>query len=184
MIRLFKNIIKVLFIKIMILKANAFTLYKIYAKYYGVTFGKNVRITGKHISFGGEPYLVEIGDNVTITPGVKFQTHDGGVGLFRKEYPGINVIEKIKVGNNVFIGEDVMIMYGVTIGDNVVIGARSLVTKNIPSNSVAVGTPARVIKTFDEYKANSLKKAIFIHETNSTKRKFEIISKLQKRKSF
>jgi len=170
--------LKTLWIKYQIYSHNAYSSYKIYEKYYGVKFGKNVRITGKKVSFGGEPYLVEIGDNVTITPGVKFQTHDGGVALFRKEHPGMNVYGKIKIGRNVFIGEDAMIMYGVSVGDNVVIGARSVVTKNIPSNSVAVGVPARVIKSLEEYKESSLKKAIYILEKDPSLREKEIISKL------
>lgn len=174
---------KYLLFKVKIFFANAYDLPQIYSEHYGVTFGKNVRITGKKVSFGGEPFLVEIGSNVTITPGVKFQTHDGGVGLFRKDFPGINVMGRIKVGDNVFIGEDVMIMYGVTIGNNVVIGARSVVTKNIPDNSVAVGIPARVIKSIDEYKKSSLEKGIYVFSNHSTSRQFEILQQIDKNES-
>jgi len=167
----YMKIIKHLWIKFQIYRHNAYTVFEIYSKYYDVKFGKNCRITGKKISFGGEPYLVEIGDNVTITPGVRFQTHDGGVALFRKELPGMNVYGRIKIGNNVFIGEDAMIMYGVTVGDNVVIGARSIVTKNVPSDCVVAGTPAKVIRTLEEYKTNSLKKAVFINNMNTLEKK-------------
>ena len=52
----------------------------------------------------------------------------------------------IKVGNNVWIGGNVVVFHGVTLGDNVVIGAGSLVNKNIPSNSVTVRNPCKVIK--------------------------------------
>ena len=55
------------------------------------------------------------------------------------------------VGNNVYIGNNVIILPGVTIGNNVVIGTGTVVSKDIPDNSVAVGVPARVIKTADEY---------------------------------
>jgi acetyltransferase-like isoleucine patch superfamily enzyme len=175
------RIIKSIFVKFLIYRANAYNVHKVFEKYYGVKIGANSRFTGKKISFGSEPYLIEIGNNVTITPGVKFQTHDGGVALFRKEYPGLNVFGRIKIGNNVFIGEDVMIMYGVTIGDNVVIGARSVVTKDIPSNSLAVGIPARVIKTLDEYMKSSLKKGITVQSSEIKERELEIISKLEKR---
>lgn len=150
----------------------------VFSELYGFKLGRNGRVTGKNISFGSESSLIEIGDDVTIIPGVKFQTHDGGVALFRKEQKGMNVFGKIKIGNNVFIGEDSMIMYGVSIGNNVVIGARSLVTKDIPDNSVAVGSSARVIKTLEEYKISSLKKSIHVYEKDLELRRNEIISKL------
>lgn len=170
--------IKRLLFKLRLYLANANTTGELFRKHYGIKIGENSRFTGKDVSFGSEPYLVDIGANVTITHGVRFQTHDGGVGLFRKEFPGINVFGKIKIGNNVFIGEEVMIMYGVTIGDNVVIGAKSLVTKDIPSNSVAVGVPARVIKSLEEYKQSSLLKAVFITSKTTLERKREILEKI------
>ena len=57
----------------------------------------------------------------------------------------------VSVGDNVFIGTGATILKGVTIGHNVIIGAKSVVTHDIPDNSVAVGTPARVIMSIDEY---------------------------------
>ncbi len=61
------------------------------------------------------------------------------------------MLGKVKIGNNVFIGAGSVVLPNVTIGNDVIIGAGSIVTKDIPSNSVAVGNPARVIKTFEEY---------------------------------
>jgi acetyltransferase-like isoleucine patch superfamily enzyme len=167
------------FFKFLVYKSDAFNVHKVFTKYLGVKIGNNSRFTGKKISFGSEPYLISIGDNVTITPGVKFQTHDGGVALFRKEFPGLNVYGKITIGNNVFIGEDAMVMYGVTIGDNVVIGARSVVTKDIPANSVAAGVPAKVIKSLDEYKKSSLLKGIQVVASKEPERSDEILKKLE-----
>ena len=60
-------------------------------------------------------------------------------------------IAPIVIGNNVYIGMGAYIMPGVHIGDNVIVGAGAIVTKDIPSNSVCAGIPARVIKTIDEY---------------------------------
>lgn len=150
---------------------------KIYRKYFGVKIGENVRFTGKP-SWGPESFLIEIGDNVTITQEVFFHTHDGGVGLFRKEYPGINVFGKIKIGNNVFIGARSMILPGISVGNNVVIGAGSIVTKDIPDNCVVAGVPARIIKNFDAYKEKILKEAIYISEKNENKRKIEILNNM------
>lgn len=111
---------------------------------------------------GSEPFLIEIGDNVTITRGVSFVNHDGGAALFRNEYSGLNVYGKIKVGNNVFIGINTIIMPGVKIGNNVIVGAGSVVNRDVPDNVVVAGVPAKIIKTIDEYKESSLKKSIQI----------------------
>lgn len=123
-----------------------------YARSIGVDVGENCRFLGVTPStFGSEPYLIKIGNHVTVTSGVKFVTHDGGVWVFRDKYPDIDLIAPIQIGNNVFIGINVVVMPGVIIGDNCVIGAGAVVTKNIPSDTVAVGIPARPIKSLDEY---------------------------------
>lgn len=105
--------------------------------------------------FGSEPYLIEIGDHVRINSGVRFITHDGGVWVLRhygdEALKDADLFGCIKVGNNVHIGTDTIIMPGVTIGSNCIIGCGAIVTKDIPDNSIAVGVPARVIETIDEY---------------------------------
>jgi acetyltransferase-like isoleucine patch superfamily enzyme len=119
-----------------------------YARKRGVRVGENCRLISA--DFGSEPYLVTLGDHVSITAS-EFITHDGGVWVFREKYPECDLFGRICVGNNVFIGYGCIIMPGVTIGDNVVIGAGAIVTRDIPSNCVAVGAPARRIKNIDEY---------------------------------
>lgn len=121
-----------------------------YAKWIGVNIGNNPHFYGT-TSWGTEPWLITMGDNVHITGGCKFINHDGGTLIFRDKIPDLEITKPIVIGNNVYIGEDTMILMGVHIGNNVVIGARSVVTKNIPDNSVAVGIPAKVIKSTDEY---------------------------------
>lgn len=130
----------------------------------GVKVGARNRFTGA-INFGSEPYLVEIGDDVTLAQGTTFITHDGGAGLFRDEHPGLNVFARISIGNNVFIGSSVTIMPGVKIGNNVVVGACSVVTKSIPDNVVVAGNPARRIKTIEEYKHSLLERGIQLKST-------------------
>ena len=71
--------------------------------------------------------------------------------LFRHIVPDLEITKPIYIGDNVYIGNDVLILPGVTIGNNVVIGAGAVVSRSIPDNSVAVGVPARVIKTADQY---------------------------------
>lgn len=131
-----------------------------YAKKIGVNFTEGKLHIYGNIAWGSEPWIITIGENVHITDGVKFITHDGGTLLYRNQVPDLEITKPIVLGNDVYIGNNVILMPGVTVGSNVVIGAGAVVTRDIPDNSVAVGVPARVIKTADEYleklKAESL----------------------------
>ncbi|MBD1423775.1 acyltransferase [Sphingobacterium chuzhouense] len=118
-----------------------------YARYVGVKVGKNSIISIKN--FGSEPYLIEIGDDVRITAGVKIFTH-GGARVLRKKYPSFDFFGKVKIGDNVYIGNNALILPGVTIGNNVLIGAGSVVTKSIPDDSVVGGNPAKIICALSE----------------------------------
>lgn len=123
-----------------------------YARKIGVKVSGKFRIYGTSYSmFGTEPWLVSLGDNVHITMDVKFICHDGGTLILRHIVPDLEITKPIVLGDNVYIGVRTIILPGVSIGDNCIIGAGSVVTKDIPSNSVAVGSPARVVKTIDEY---------------------------------
>ena len=122
-----------------------------YMKKVGVNFPEGgVHIYGK-VAWGTEPWIITLGNNVHITDGCKFITHDGGTLLYRNQIPDLEVTKPITVGNDVYFGNNVIVLPGVNIGNNVVIGAGAVVTRDIPDNSVAVGVPARVIKTADEY---------------------------------
>ena len=130
-----------------------------YAKKIGLNFGENCHFYGK-ISWGTEPWIITLGNNVHVTADCRFVTHDGATLLFRHIEPTLELTKPIKVGDNVYIGTRTMIMGGVTIGNNVIIGAGSIVTHDIPDNSVAVGVPARVIKTADEYFEKAKKESL------------------------
>ncbi len=111
----------------------------------GGSIGANVHIFNSYIDplF---PFLISIGDNTTLTD-VKVLAHDAST----KKQLGYTKIGKVTIGSNCFIGAKTVILPGVTIGDNVIVGAGSIISKDIPSNSVAVGNPCRVIKSYDEY---------------------------------
>ena len=109
-----------------------------------ITLGSNMWIARRaHISGRGG---LEIGDDVQISFDAVILTEDhvysNNIAFNKSGYR----ISPIKIGNNVLIGTRAVILPGVKIGDNVVIGAGSIVSKDIPSNSIAVGIPARVIK--------------------------------------
>ena len=129
-------------------------LWKLHPYKYAVKCGVNIK--GKlylygGVSWGTEPWIISIGDNVHITDGVRFITHDGGTLLFRDKVPDLEITKPITIGDNVYIGNCVCILPGVRIGSNVVIGTGSIVTKDIPDNCVVAGVPAKFIKTIDEY---------------------------------
>lgn len=125
-----------------------------YARRLGVRIGRDCRISTR--SWGSEPWLIEIGDHVHVTSGVSFVNHDGGVWVFRNEMPDFYVFGRIRIGDNTYIGNDTMILPGVTIGADCVIGARSLVNKDVPDGTVAAGVPVRLVSTTAEYKAKML----------------------------
>lgn len=97
--------------------------------------------------------LIHLHDNVNVASNVGFITHDIIHHMLNHKFGGgfIEKIGCIEVMNNVFIGAGTRILYNTRIGNNVIIGADSLVNKDIPDNTVYAGVPARFICTFDEY---------------------------------
>ena len=94
-------------------------------------------------------------NNVHVASGVAFINHDVSVFMLRHMEPETKFKARtgeIHIGDNVFIGADVILLYGVHIGNNVVIGAGSIITKDIPDNVVAVGSPCKPIGSFDKWK--------------------------------
>ena len=113
----------------------------------GLKIGKKFNRMGGVIIDPTHCYHISIGDNVTLAPRVHILAHDSSTYLFFGKTRAANVT----IGNNVFVGASSIILPGVHIGNRVIIGAGSVVAKDIPSDSVAVGNPARVICTIDEY---------------------------------
>ena len=121
-----------------------------YEKYYrkrGAKIGENCSIRTKY--FGSEPYLIEIGNHVQITNDVRLFTHGGG-WVFRNQYPDFDTFGKILIKDNVYIGNCALIMPGITIEENVIVGAGAVVTKSIPANCIVAGNPAKIIGRTDE----------------------------------
>ena len=110
---------------------------------YNISIGEN--FYSNHNLVILDPAIVSFGDNVFIGPNCGFYTAEHPLDA-KVRNQGLEFAKPIKVGNNVWFGGNVTVLAGVEIGDNVVIGAGSVVVKSIPSNSVAVGNPCKVIK--------------------------------------
>ena len=117
----------------------------------GVDIGTGCRILSDIATT--EPWLISIGDRVTISSGVTFVTHDGSGWLYRDERGRRFRFAPIRVGSDVFIGAGVTVLPGVSIGDRCVVGAGTVVTASVPAESVVAGVPARPIKAWPEFHA-------------------------------
>ena len=124
-----------------------------YCYAHGFTSGKNFHCYSGYPIDANWPWLISVGDDVVLSSNVRILAHDASTaraGAHTK-------IGIVKIGNNVFIGADSIVLCNTRIGDNVIIGAGSVVTKDVPSNSVYAGNPAKYICSFEEYQARHLK---------------------------
>ena len=121
-----------------------------YLRKEGCQIGENTHIFS-NIS-AGEPYLVRIGNNCTISTDVIFLTHDASIGILFNREKYSDMCGKITIGNNCFIGNKSIILYGVTIPDNTIVAAGSVVTKSISEpGKIVGGNPARVIGNVEDF---------------------------------
>lgn len=101
------------------------------------------------------PNLIHLHNNVRIASDVVFITHDGIHRMLNNSHLDeggyLERVDCIEVMDNVFIGSGTHILYGVRIGTNVIVGTGSLVNKDLPSNAVYAGVPAKYICSFDDY---------------------------------
>lgn len=148
------------------------------ARKLGVNVGQRCRFidTNKN-TFSTEPYLIKIGDHVSMT-NPQFVTHDGGVWVFRDKFPNIDLFGKIEVGNNCFIGIGACILPNTKIGDNCIIAAGAMVKGVFESNSIVAGIPAKSIGTIDEYFNKNKDKFTYIKNMPSELKKAEILKHL------
>lgn len=106
-------------------------------KLYGVHLDKTVRLSSSTVIDKNNSKGICIGEYTYLAGGVIVFAHDYCRSMYKET----------RIGKNCFIGAHAMIMCGVTIGDEVIVGAGAIVTKDVPSNCIVAGNPARVIRS-------------------------------------
>lgn len=145
----------------------------------GVKIGENVDILNSTIDIG-HGFLISIGNNVTIT-GATILAHDAST----KKPLGFSKVGKVEIGNDVFIGINAIVLMNTKICDKVIIGAGAVVTGEIPSNSVVVGNPFKIISSYDDYIEKNQQKMKTAHIFNTIcskktkQQKLEMIDKIK-----
>jgi hypothetical protein len=134
-----------------------------FARRIGVTVGDNATLiaVGRK-TFGSEPYLITLGDHVGVAADVRFVTHDGGLFVLRQKYPSIDRVGRIVIHDNVGLGLGAIILPGVEIGPNALVGVGSVVHRSVPPNSVVGGHPARFLMSLEAYEAQALPRALHV----------------------
>ncbi len=126
-----------------------------YLRGRGMKIGKGTTFLSPNHTFidEGRAKWISIGDNCTICRNVTILAHDYSWSILVKSHGAFFPTGggRVKIQNNVFIGEGAMILRNVIIGNNVIVGAGSIVVKNIPSDSVVAGIPAQIIMSLDDY---------------------------------
>lgn len=115
----------------------------------GLTVGKGFVMQEEVLIDSSHCWHITIGDDVTLAPRVHILAHDAST----KRHLGYTRIGRVSIGDRVFVGTSTIILPGVTIGSNVIIGAGSIVTQDIPSNVVATGNPAKILCSLEDFLA-------------------------------
>lgn len=154
----------------------------------GLSIGKNVEIISDFFFDPSHCFLITIGNNCTICPNVRLIAHDAST----KKYLGYTKIGKIIIEDNCFIGDSTIVLPNVRIGENSIIGAGSVVTRDIPKNKVATGSPAKILCDLQEFKnktnevfetQNVFNEEFLIDNINKERREI-MLTRLQKKIGF
>jgi len=143
-----------------------------YGRRLGVRIGEGCHFLGaSEPMFGSEPYLIKIGNNVTLSRGCDFITHDGGVRQFRKIQPDIDVMGTVVIDDDVFVGPNVVFLPDTHLGERCVVGAGSVVKGHFPADSYIAGNPARRTGSVQEYLDRVQKQLVPTSHMNSNEKR-------------
>ena len=118
----------------------------------GVKVGRNCNVYGLNVD-RDLPGLVEIGDDCILAGDVTILAHDVAPAIWMKK----SKLARTRVLDRCFIGQRAILLAGVTVGPDAIVGAGSVVSKDVPPRTVVAGNPAQVVGTLDEYLARQAK---------------------------
>lgn len=157
-----------------------------YLRSIGAQIGENSFFYDVRSNYVGlnNPFNLRIGDNVQITHGVTILDHGYDWSVAKCKYGLVlGNTGQIDIGSNVFIGANSVILPNVHVGNNVIIGAGSIVNSDIPSDSVAVGNPCKVVKSLKQY-VEKKRESQLQEAFNLFKRYYEVYKQLPPKEIF
>ena len=154
------------------LKHNDKEVISDYFRKAGMTIGRGCNICCNIMNT--EPYLINIGENTTISGGVGLITHDNSIQKVLNNKT--DFVGPITIGNNCFIGAGTIVLLGVTLADNIIVAAGSVVTKSFRESGIIIGgNPAKKIGTWEDFGKKYEEKAVFLNGLSDEERKKEIL---------
>jgi acetyltransferase-like isoleucine patch superfamily enzyme len=108
--------------------------------------GNSTTIEDAHFGITEPNSMIEVGDDCMFSSGIKLLTGDSHSIIDLKSQKRINYADNVKIGPHVWIGADVVVLKGVEIGKDSIVGSRSIVTKKYGPNVIIAGIPAKIIK--------------------------------------
>jgi maltose O-acetyltransferase len=121
---------------------------------HGLQVGHNVYIDDFAAFDHGFLWLISIGDDAVLSAGVRIVAHDGST----KHWTGYIGVGRVNIGRKVYIGAHSLVLPGVTVGDNAIIGAGSVVRRDVPQGAIVAGNPAVEVGTLEDFTVKHLRR--------------------------
>lgn len=140
----------------------------------GIQIGEGSHVFSNIIT--SEPYLISIGKNCTISTEVCFITHDASIGVFKNRFVSSDICGKIEIGDNCFIGNRAILLYGVKIPNNTIVAAGSVVCNSFKEEGYIVGgNPAKIIGKISDFLKKNEANLLSLHSLTFDERKAAIL---------